>query len=1331
MAPAPLNLYRPMPLEPDSVAILRRMMAMLCCLAWLTCLSASAAPTDLPLRFEQLNVEQGLPQESALAMLQDRQGFVWIGTVAGLARYDGYTMTVFKSRAEDPNSLSDNFISALYQDESGQLWVGTRGGLNLYDPAHQQFIRYFPAKAQTEVAGNAINAIAGDGGSGIWLATNEGLQHFQPQSALFTSLRHDPSRGDSLADNNVVSLAREHNGDLLVGTGSGLDRLSKGSSSFAHLELEADPHARIPDKSIRAIALAGDGRAWIGTANGLKLLRAGSNNAQSMTTAPLDDLNNIAITTLCLDANAQLWIGTDADGLKRVDPAGAIVQTYRHAEADEHSLGSDHVDAIFEDRGGTLWVGTWYAGASRADLDSGGFDRIRAVPGKVNTLSSSQVVNITGDDEGNLYFATLDGLNRLDTANGTMKVYRHDASDPHGIPDNRIDLIVPQHDGLWWLGTESGLGRFDPKTGRFTPIKLGPGYQYSELTQAIIKDEQGTFWVASRGGLHRYDPVSGKSYTYRHDDKDPASLGDNWIWHLIEDHQGMLWLATMNGLERFDRSTGRFTHFHNDPKNPNSLSHNRVHFLFEDSKGRFWIATAGGLNLLETANDGKVGFHRYTSADGLASEAIGSILEDRQGMLWLSTTGGISRFDPATGSFRNYTDKDGLVAGSYFIDSAWKAPDGTLYFGGINGVSKFNPDAIRENPNAPQVVITDFLIFNQSVLKNKVAGGFKLGNSLQDTHTLTLPWRDSVFSFEFAALHFADPQHNQYAYQLEGFDRDWVYTDAGKRFATYTNLDPGRYLFHVKAANKDGVWNQTGVTMELIITPPYWKTWWFRAAVTACILGLGYLTYRTRIRHLLRQTDTLEHEVEARTREITQQKEALERQKDSVEQAHHNISVISDIGRQLTAKLDIEGITDLLYRSVNELMDASVFGIGIYRPEQEIIEVPYAMERGIRYAPYVRDARETNQMAVWCMNNKREILINDLQSEYSLYVRDLELTSSETDMGMLSDGTKPSMPCSMLYVPILLDERVLGTICVHSFQKNAYHQVHVDMLRTLSTYVAVAFDNAEAYARLGLAQQRLVAQEKMAALGSLVAGVAHELNTPIGNGMLTATALQERTNEMSTKMHTAQFRRSELVSFISLCQDAATLIVRGLQSAADLISSFKQVAVDQTSAQRRHHDLEQTTREIVATMASKVRKAGHTLVVDVPPGIEIDGYPGAYGQVITNLVDNALLHAYGDKRGGNMELSALRVTAQLARVQFRDDGVGIPQANLKRIFDPFYTTKLGQGGSGLGLNISYNIVTSLLGGEITVKSVEGQGTTFVINLPLIAPPESGAEDGSG
>ena len=1307
--------------------MLRRMMTCLTAALALACQTAPAVAGDLPLRFEQLNVEQGLPQESALALAQDGKGFIWIGTVAGLARFDGYSITVFKNRPESPTTLSDNFITALYVDDHGVLWVGTRGGLNRYDAARGAFTRFFPAQTPSETAGNSINVIEGDGKGGMWLGTDQGLQHFDPASGRFSDLRHIAERADSLANDNVIALARETDGSLLVGTGVGLDRLQPGTEHFAHIAVEYDGEGSA-DRSVRAITLTRQGDAWIGTTNGLKHLHPGGTQASMPQGAQFAEVRHMAVMRIHIDSAGRLWLGTDADGLKRFDTSSGVTQSYRHVEADAFSLGSGHIGAILEDRGGTLWIGTWYAGASRADLAGGGFDRMRAVPGQANTLSSNQVVNIVGDGRGNIYFGTLDGLDRYDPADKTMQVFRHNRADRENLADNRIDVVVPDDSGPWWVGTDSGLERFDPASGRFTPIKLGNNYPNSDFTQAVIKDEDGIYWIASRGGMHRFDPRTGRSATFRHQADNPDSLGDNWIWYMIEDGRGYLWLATMNGLDRFDRKTGSFQHFRNDPKDASSLSHNRVNYLYRDSKDRLWIGTAGGLDLLQTAgsaDSGNFTFKRYGQAAGANSDPVGSILEDANGRLWVSTTAGIERVDPDSGAIRSYTEKDGLIAGSFFINSAWKTPDGMLYFGGINGITRFYPDAIRDNPYPPEVVITDFLIFNRSILKNPVRD-VKLDASLQDTKDIVLPPRYSVFSFEFSALHFADPDRNQYAYRLEGFDKDWVYTDAGKRFATYTNLDPGHYVFHVKASNKDGVWNETGVNIGLTIPPPFWMTWWFRTAVLAAAGALAYFLYRLRVHQLLIQKQALENEVGARTAEILAQKNALETQKESIEQANHNFAVISEIGRQLTAKLDTEEITDTLYQKVNELMDASVFGIGIYRPEQEIIEIPYAMERGIRYAPYIRDAREPNQMAVWCIRNKREILINDLQAEHSLYVSNLELTSSDRNLGTLSNGAKPATPCSMVYVPILLDERVLGTICVHSFQLRAYQQVHVDMLRTLAAYVAVAIDNAEAYTRLGQAQQRLMAQEKMAALGSLVAGVAHELNTPIGNGMLTATALQERTNEMSAKMHDAQFRRSDLISFINLCQDAATLIVRGLRSAADLISSFKQVAVDQTSDQRRQYDLDQTTREIAATMAGKVRKAGHTLTLDVPPGIDVDGYPGAYGQVVSNLIDNALLHAFGEKRGGNISLCATRVSASLVRLQFADDGAGIPPENLKRIFDPFYTTKLGQGGSGLGLNISYNIVTSLLGGEIAVKSVVGQGTTFIIDLPLTAPQGHGA-----
>jgi signal transduction histidine kinase len=298
---------------------------------------------------------------------------------------------------------------------------------------------------------------------------------------------------------------------------------------------------------------------------------------------------------------------------------------------------------------------------------------------------------------------------------------------------------------------------------------------------------------------------------------------------------------------------------------------------------------------------------------------------------------------------------------------------------------------------------------------------------------------------------------------------------------------------------------------------------------------------------------------------------------------------------------------------------------------------------------------------------------------------------------------------------------MVGVISVHSYDKNAYEQIHLDMLRTLASYVGVAFDNADAYRQLKDTQQQLVAQEKLAALGSLVAGVAHELNTPIGNSLLMASALQEKTDEVSVKFDDQTIKRSDLASFIGASQEASALIMRSLRNAADLVNSFKQVAVDQASAHRRQFNLEQASHEIVATMMNQVRKAGHLVEFDIPCDIVMDSYPGPYGQVLINFVNNAMLHAFGDRTGGRMHLRATTKVPGWVLLAFSDDGAGIDPENLARIFDPFFTTKMGQGGSGLGLNITYNIVTSLLGGSVRVESTPGAGTTFYIDLPLVAP----------
>ncbi len=1272
--------------------------------------SLQAAATPRSLRFERLGLEQGLSQESVLTIRQDREGFIWIGTQAGLNRYDGYKITVFRNDPQDPASLVDNYVMASYEDEQGRLWFGTKGGLTRYDRNTQTFVRY-PAPFTGVQSNQLVRAIVGDRAGGLWLATADGLKHFDPATGRFRDWRHSAAEPGSLADDRVNALAIDPQGNLWVGTTDGLDMLAPGARSFTHYRIGVLPAER-KRNAVVALSMGPRATLWVGTDEGLERWQLGNGEPERRRLSAADGIGQGRIFALYHDSGDNLWVGTDVDGVKWRDPSTGQFITYRREALDRHSMSDSQVTSVLVDRTGTLWVGTLWGGVNRSDLASGGFHRINHNPDVKDGLPSDKVRAITDDGAGKLWIGTTGGgLSHIDPLTGRGPLFRHDEKVPGSLPDNSVTGVIPDGRRLW-VASPTGLSWRDG-SGPFHSMSLGPDTN-ANFIHDMIRGRDGTLWLVTRSGLRALAPYRKTLRTWRHDPKDNNSLGENYGFTVLEDRAGHIWIGTEAGLDRFDRSTGVFTHFRHNPRDANSLPHSRVYDLYLAANGAIWAGTAGGLSRIEDAGDGRVRFRNFPVEKGRAPGPVGAILEDARGLLWFSTTVGLTRLDPATGRYKNYGARDGLIDGSYFIGSAMRAANGMMYFGGVNGMSSFQPADIRDNPFPPQVVLTDFSVANRSRPFDHGASGARV----------TLTPRDTVFSIEFAALHFADPGGNRYAYRLKGFDPTWVETDATRHLASYTNLDPGNYLFEVKAANKDGVWSTEPVTLALTLTPPWWKTWWLRTLAALLLLTLGLLAYHLRIRALLQQKSRLEREVGARTGELVKQKESaearkreVEQQKEVVELAHRNISLLSEIGRGLTANLHSEAIMATLYNHVNELMDASVFGIGVYRADRGEIDIPFAMERGVRYHPYVRKMSEPNQLAVWCIEHRREVFINDLHQQYETYIDNLDLTDSRGKVGQLVDGTLPASPRSLMYVPIMAGERVLGVVTVHSYVTNAYQRIHLDMLRTLAAYVGVAFDNADAYRRLTATQTQLASHEKLASLGSLVAGVAHELNTPIGNSLLLASTMQHQADQVAAAFGAGTLRRSELVTFMDAAREGTQLIMRSLHQAADLVNSFKQVAVDQASAQRRRFDLAQASTEIAATMMNQVRMAGHSLTLAVPPHITLDSYPGPLGQVLINFISNALLHAFSAP-GGQMRLSASTPEPGRVQIVFSDNGAGIPVEHLARIFDPFFTTRMGQGGSGLGLNITYNIVTSLLDGAIRVDSPPGAGTSFTLDLPL-------------
>ncbi len=940
----------------------------------LLCSLSLAAPLN-NLRFEQLGIEQGLPHELVQSMLQDHQGFMWIGTQSGLARYDGVRIIFYRPDKNKPNSLAAPWITALYEDGKGRLWVGTRGGgLQRYNPADESFIRYGDDKDRLATPGrNQILAIKGDGANGMWLATMDGLVHVDPDSGQFRTWHHDSDDAASLINDQVTDLAVDDKGNLWIATPTGLDRLPAGSTQIEHYRLDNAVTSSSRYNEVRALLLDRSGALWIGTTAGLEV--RSPTGVRRRLGLP-QGLNPGIITALYQDQDGTVWVGTQDDGLKRWDAFSEHFQSYRNHSSDPHSLADNRVVTLLQDRSGILWVGTWNRGISRVDLVGGGFDRFVHLAGDLSAIGAGRVQGFASDAQGRIWLGSSEGgLNRLDMRSGAIEHFTHQPDQPSSLSHDTVRAVQINKQGVW-VGSAGGLDLLDPATGRATHFVHDPNKPNSLASNQIYTlyfDRAGMLWIGTMdAGLDRFDPVSRSFRHFPHNAQDPDSVSSPIVTKLLEDRHGDFWVATSYGLDLLNRKTGAIQHIRHDDKDPASLSQNIVTDLLEDSGGNLWVSTTSGFNRMERSGNGQIRFKRYSMRDGLENDVVLDIQESNDGNLWLGTNAGLSRFDPRTGNVRNFTAANGLIDGTYMVDGSFKDKDGRLYFGGTRGLTVFDPASIRDNQVPPQLVLTDFLIFNRSMRGQKEEEGFHMDGAIGDAKQVTLSYQYSVFSIEFAALHYADPQHNRYAYMLEGFDKDWVSADANHRVATYTNLDPGKYVFHVKAATKEGPWSQTGTSLTIVITPPFWRTWWFHLLSTVFILGAVYLAYHARIRNFARQQIKLEGQVRERTAEA-QTERAVAEQKS----------------RQVSTLLDHSGQGFLSF-SANLQIDAeySAECLRIFDSRIEDAYLPVLLYGDDKQRAYL----EKNLQHIFRSDDetRREIYMELLPTEYRLYGRDYD-----------------------------------------------------------------------------------------------------------------------------------------------------------------------------------------------------------------------------------------------------------------------------------------------------------------------------------------------------
>lgn len=808
-------------------------------------LPAAIAADDLPLRFERLSLEQGLSQSIVECITQDARGFMWFGTEDGLNRYDGYKFEVFRPGPLQPAGMSTPHVVSLHQDRRGILWIGTfNGGLNRFDPRTRTFqvFRNQPGNPNS-LSHDLVRVIREDREGRLWIATGGGgLNLYDPEKQSFTHFTHDSGQPGSLPDDFVDCLLLDREGFVWAGTRSGLARFDPRTGTFLnfrhhHLRPESLAH-----DEVTALLEDRQGRLWVGTrGGGLDLMDRAAGTFRHFRHDPArpSSLSHDHLTALFEDSAGRLWIGTNGGGLNLAFPENGSFFHYLNDPSEPGSLSRNEIRAIFEDAGGMLWVGTYGGGLNRADAGRKLFRTYRARPGDPDSVGNDIVWAFYEAADGAVWVGSHGGgLERLDPASGRWTHFRSRPGDPRSLSDDRVRVICPSRRGVFWIGTDGGgLNRFDPLTLTFTAFRHDPKDPASlanDQIRALLEDQKGRLWVGTfGGGLDLFDPATLKFTHFRHDEGNPASLGNDVVRALLEDRAGRIWVATHGGgLNLLDPEKGTFRRFLADPSRSGSLSSNFVFSLFEDRKGTLWVGTWGGGLQRFDASTGQA--EVFTTSDGLPSDNIYGILEDEQGRLWMSTNNGLCRLFPSAREFRTYTESEGLQSNEFNGNAFHRGPGGRMYFGGIKGFTTFLPSEILDNPHPPPVVITRFLKLNKEA---------RTPLAITETGQVEVKPADYYFAFEFAALDFAAPARNRYAYRMEGFDPEWITVGADRRFATYTRLGPGAYTFQVRASNNDGVWNEAGTSLTVVVLPPYYQTWWFRLAVVLSALALLYFSF--------------------------------------------------------------------------------------------------------------------------------------------------------------------------------------------------------------------------------------------------------------------------------------------------------------------------------------------------------------------------------------------------------------------------------------------------------------------------------------------------------
>ncbi len=897
--------------------------------AILLCAFGSAAATlaSTPdMLFSRLGADQGLSHGAVRAIVQDADGFMWIGTEDGMDRYDGYELRHFFHQRGVPTSLPSGWISAMARDRTGRLWIGTVGsGVVWRDKADGSFHTPLSAGGAPLIDQRArIRALYVDRDNALWVATRDsGVDRVDVERGKMIEYRHHDGDAASLSDDSVYAIAESASGDIWIGGNSGLDALDPKSGRIEHF---ADRMllAGVPagdGLKVNALCVDGEGKVWVGLDAGVvevdpakgtvRLLRHSDDVPHS--------LPNGRVNAVLEDRSGRLWIGMST-GLVLLDRRTNQAVSFTRDPTNSASLPDNNIATLYEDRSGLLWVGTKTGGVARWNPSSWSFGLHRLAS------AGDGVTSFTTDRTHNVWIGSFGGgVSEIDAATGHETRYWTGAKPPFALHDDNVMALASDERGRIWLGTMfHGLDRLDPARGELRHFETIPGDETSLPAggvMSLLRDAQDRVWIGTYGGgLARMDPVSDRVVRYPHGRDAESDLSGDRATALAEDRNGLLWIGTDGGgLNVLDPVSGRFAHFKHDPNNPNSVSGDTIYAVHVDAAGHVWVGTrGGGLDRIAGAPFSKSGlsFENLSENEGLPDSTVYGIEADSYGNLWVSTNRGIAVVEPTGRTVRTFHRGHGLQGDEFNYGAHYRAPDGTMYFGGANGYNAFRPERLPISDIPPQIVLTDVVKVNQHL------------PSPESLRELNLDHRDSVISLRFAALDFAGPGEDRYAYKLVGFDKDWVYAGDARQ-ASYTDLAGGDYVFRVRAANSEGRWNESPLSLHIHVAPPPWATLWAKALYAATVLiiaGVIWLAYRKRREREAQYARRLEREVRERTAELAERNRDMETANQRLQEAslsdlltglgnrrslHHAMAALTDSGRAARFVLMVVDLDDL------------------------------------------------------------------------------------------------------------------------------------------------------------------------------------------------------------------------------------------------------------------------------------------------------------------------------------------------------------------------------------------------------------------------------------